>query len=251
MKLESKTIVLGAGLLSLAFLGGIAAATQEPSKEEPKQEEKKEEKKMPEEAKTTDAASDAAIAAIDKFIAEKKIDKSKENWKTTLPKPEKASFDPKASYFWNLKTNKGLIKIKLLQTTAPMHVTSTIYLTRLGFYDGIIFHRVIQGFMAQGGDPLGKGFGGPGYKYDGEFDPKVKHDKPGVLSMANAGPGTDGSQFFITFVPTPPLDGKHTVFGNVVEGMETVKALEKCGSRDSSGRTSEKLVIETATITLK
>ena len=82
-----------------------------------------------------------------------------------------------------------------------MHVGSTIYLTHLGFYDGVPFHRVIPGFMAQGGDPTGSGRGGPGYKYAGEFDPKVTHDKPGLLSMANAGPGTDGSQFFITFVP--------------------------------------------------
>jgi cyclophilin family peptidyl-prolyl cis-trans isomerase len=108
-----------------------------------------------------------------------------------------------------------------------MHVSSTIYLSRLGFYDGITFHRVIPGFMAQGGDPLGNGRGGPGYKYAGEFDKRVKHDRPGLLSMANAGPGTDGSQFFLTFVPTPHLNGKHTIFGEVVEGMETVKEIER------------------------
>jgi peptidyl-prolyl cis-trans isomerase B (cyclophilin B) len=105
---------------------------------------------------------------------------------------------------------------------------------------------VIDGFMAQGGDPLGRGTGGPGYQYEGEFDPAAKHDKPGILSMANAGPGTDGSQFFITFEPTPHLDGLHTVFGELVEGTETLRALESGGSR--SGSTSEPLLITRASI---
>jgi cyclophilin family peptidyl-prolyl cis-trans isomerase len=130
-----------------------------------------------------------------------------------------------------------------------MHVSSTIYLARLGFYDGVIFHRVITGFMAQGGDPLGQGTGGPGYDYDGEFSNSARHDRPGLLSMANAGPGTDGSQFFLTFVPTPHLDDKHTIFGEVVEGMETVQQLEKGGS--SSGRTSAELLMNTTTISLE
>ncbi len=132
---------------------------------------------------------------------------------------------------------------------APMHVSSTIYLARLGFYDGVIFHRVITGFMAQGGDPLGQGIGGPGYNYDGEFSPSARHDRPGLLSMANAGPGTDGSQFFLTFVPTPHLDDKHTIFGEVIEGMETVKELEKRGS--GSGSTSEELLMQSTTISVE
>jgi cyclophilin family peptidyl-prolyl cis-trans isomerase len=130
-----------------------------------------------------------------------------------------------------------------------MHVSSTIYLARTGFYDGLGFHRVIPGFMAQGGDPLGRGTGGPGYQYAGEFDPKLKHDKGGLLSMANAGPGTDGSQFFLTFVATPWLDGKHTIFGEVVEGMGTLQELERRGS--PSGQTKEKLEIRTARITVE
>ena len=103
--------------------------------------------------------------------------------------------------------------------------------------------------MAQGGCPLGTGTGGPGYKFSGEFSSPKKHDRPGLLSMANAGPGTDGSQFFITFVVTPWLDGKHTLFGEVVDGMETLKKLEQKGSR--TGRTTEKLVIEKANVETK
>ncbi|MHC4109188.1 MAG: peptidylprolyl isomerase [Planctomycetota bacterium] len=194
-------------------------------------------------------ADDVAIDAIDAFIAEKNIDKSASGWKTRLPEPPKVDFDSGKTYYWNLDTNVGAIKLRLMPDVAPMHVSSTIYLTRLGFYDGVPFHRVITGFMAQGGDPLGRGTGGPGYRYDGEFDSKVRHDKPGLLSMANAGPGTDGSQFFITFVKTPHLDGRHTIFGEVVEGMGTVKELEKRGS--SSGRPTEPLKIESAKITLE
>jgi cyclophilin family peptidyl-prolyl cis-trans isomerase len=194
-------------------------------------------------------AGDAAIAAIDAFIAEENVDKARRAWKSTLKKPPKVSFTAGKSYFWNLETNKGKIKIKLMPDVAPMHVSSTIYLTRLGFYDDTVFHRVIPGFMAQGGDPTGTGRGGPGYKYDGEFDRSVKHDTPGLLSMANAGPGTDGSQFFLTFVKTPHLNGKHTIFGRVIKGMDTVKELEKSGSR--SGKTTEKLMIESATISVQ
>ena len=192
---------------------------------------------------------DAAIAEIDKFIAEKKIDKTNASWKTTLPQPPKLTFAPGKKYLWVLETNKGAIRILLEPAVAPMHVSSTIYLARLGFYDSVVFHRVISGFMAQGGDPLGVGTGGPGYKYEGEFGPAAKHDKPGILSMANAGPGTDGSQFFITFVPTPHLDGRHSVFGEVVGGMDVVKKLEAAGS--PSGKTSEPLSITKATIVVE
>jgi len=194
-------------------------------------------------------AEDAAIAAIDAFIAEQNVDKIGQSWKSKLEKPPKVQFTAGKSYFWNLETNKGAIKIKLMPDAAPMHVSSTIYLTRLGFYDGTIFHRVITGFMAQGGDPTGTGRGGPGYKYDGEFDSSVKHNKAGFLSMANAGPGTDGSQFFLTFVKTPHLDGKHTIFGRVVDGMDTVKQLEKAGSR--SGKTKGEVLLESATISVE
>jgi cyclophilin family peptidyl-prolyl cis-trans isomerase len=195
------------------------------------------------------AATDAAVAAIDRFIGEQKIDKTQPNWKTKLPKPPAATFDAAKAYRWNLKTNLGPISVKLMPGVAPMHASSTVYLTRLGFYDAVPFHRVIPGFMAQGGDPLGRGTGGPGYEYAGEFDASVRHDRPGLLSMANRGPGTDGSQFFLTFVPTPHLDGRHTIFGEVVEGMETVRALEKRGT--PAGPPTEPLMIEVATITVE
>jgi cyclophilin family peptidyl-prolyl cis-trans isomerase len=192
------------------------------------------------------AKEDAAIRQIDEQIAKAKIDKTDPAWRTKLPKPEKATFTPKTTYYARFATNKGPIKIKLLSDVAPMHVTSLIYLSRLGFYDGLSFHRVIPGFMAQGGCPLGTGTGGPGYSYGGEFSPTVKHDRPGLLSMANRGPDTDGSQFFLTFVPTPHLDGKHTIYGEVVEGKDTLKALEAAGSQ--GGRPTETLMIETVTI---
>jgi len=168
-------------------------------------------------------------------------------WKLKLTKPEMRQFDPKKDYFWVLETNKGTIKIKLMPDVAPMHVTSTMFLTEKGFYDGTIFHRVIPGFMAQGGDPLGTGTGGPGYNYDSEISPNVKHDRPYLLSMANTGrPTSDGSQFFITFKATPWLDGKHTIFGEVVEGQDVVKKLEAAGSQ--SGKPSEELKIIKAKI---
>jgi len=188
----------------------------------------------------------SGVAAIEAFIAKQNVDTSKDGWKQHLPKPPKVDFDAGTKIQWVLDTNLGKIVIDLMPQVAPMHVSSTVYLTKLGFYDGIVFHRVIPGFMAQGGDPTGTGSGGPGYKYAGEFDSKLKHDKGGRLSMANAGPGTDGSQFFLTFVATPWLDGKHTIFGEVVEGMDVLKEMEKRGTR--GGRPTERMLIETATI---
>lgn len=193
-------------------------------------------------------SEDAAIAAIDRFIESQGIDRSDARWKTQLSAPEPVGFSDGCTYHWNLDTNVGPIRVKLLTEVAPLHVTSTIYLTRLGFYDGTPFHRVIPEFMAQGGDPLGNGTGGPGYEYDGEFHPSVRHDRPGLLSMANRGPGTDGSQFFLTFVETPWLDDKHSIFGEVVEGLDTLGELESRGSQ--SGRTREPLEIRSATISV-
>ena len=195
------------------------------------------------------ALMDPAVASIQAFIDEN-VDTSKRSWKTNLKAPPKATFTEGKSYFWEIQTNKGKIKLKLMPDVAPQHVTNTIFLVRSSFYDGLNFHRVIPGFMAQGGCPNGDGRGSPGFRYNGEFSSSVKHDRPGLLSMANAGPGTDGSQFFITFVPTGGLDGKHTIFGEVVDGMETVRALEAAGT-PGAGRPREPLLMEKSTIIIE
>ncbi len=190
--------------------------------------------------------ADPVLEVLDEFIREQSIDTKRSGWRLALPQPPTATFYAGTTYYWDLETSLGSIAVRLLPQTAPAHVSSTIYLTRLGFYDGLGFHRVIEQFMAQGGCPHGSGTAGPGYEYNGEFDASVAHDRPGLLSMANSGPGTDGSQFFLTFVPTPWLDGKHTIFGEVVDGMDVVGELEKRGS--SSGRPSEPLEIRRAAI---
>ncbi len=171
-------------------------------------------------------ASDKAIAAIDAQIAHAKVDKKAAGWKTHLPLPKVVTFDPSKKYLARIVTNKGALVIELKPKIAPMHVTNFIYLARLGFYDGTKFHRVIKGFMAQGGDPLGTGAGGPGYQFAGEFDPNTKHDQAGVLSTANAGPDTDGSQFFIMFRAYPSLDMHYSIFGQVVEGLDVLNQME-------------------------
>jgi peptidyl-prolyl cis-trans isomerase B (cyclophilin B) len=119
-----------------------------------------------------------------------------------------------------MNTNKGVIHIRLHPQQAPVTVANFVNLAKRGFYDGLSFHRVIDNFMVQGGCPLGAGTGGPGYKFEDECTPELRHDAPGKLSMANAGPGTNGSQFFITHLETPWLDGKHTVFGSVVSAED-------------------------------
>lgn len=153
------------------------------------------------------------------------------------------------------KTNLGEFKVELFAKECPETVWNFINLaegrqeTKKGgpFYNGIIFHRIIEGFMIQGGCPEGAGFGGPGYKFADEFDSSLTHDGPGVLSMANAGPGTNGSQFFITLAPTPHLDGRHTVFGKVVEGMDIVMKIGvvETGPQD---KPKSDVVIEQVTI---
>jgi len=128
-----------------------------------------------------------------------------------------------------LHTSKGDIHGTLYASKAPVTVANFLNLSRRGFYDGVSFHRVIPDFMIQGGDPTGSGMGGPGYRFADEFAPGLKHDRPGLFSMANAGPGTNGSQFFITHVPTPWLDGKHAIFGAVdsPKDQEVVNAIRQ------------------------
>ena len=122
-------------------------------------------------------------------------------------------------------TNKGVFVAQMFEEKAPQTTKNFIELTEKGFYDGIIFHRVIDGFMIQGGDPTGTGRGGPGYRIKDEFGEGLVHDSEGILSMANAGPNTGGSQFFITLAPTPWLNGHHAVFGKIIKGMDVVREI--------------------------
>jgi cyclophilin family peptidyl-prolyl cis-trans isomerase len=145
----------------------------------------------------------------------------------TYDRPPEMVLDPEKDYHANLVTERGTVRIKLFAREAPETVNNFVFLAREGYYDGTTFHRVIKGFMAQGGDPTGTGTGGPGYRIRDEFHPDLRHDRPGILSMANRGPNTGGSQFFITHVATPWLDDRHAVFGEVVEGMEVVNALRE------------------------
>ena len=140
--------------------------------------------------------------------------------------PPEMGIDPKKSYEATLHTDKGDVRVQLFAGSAPQTVNNFVFLAREGYYDGVTFHRVIPGFMAQTGDPTGTGRGGPGYQFNDEASAlKLRHNEPGTLSMANAGPNTNGSQIFITFVPTPHLDGKHAVFGKVIKGMDLLQSI--------------------------
>ena len=143
------------------------------------------------------------------------------------PTPPTGALDLTKSYSARFKTERGEIVCELFAADAPLSVENFANLARAGFYDGTTFHRVIGGFMAQGGDPTGTGTGGPGYSFRDELSVKRRHDGPGVLSMANAGPNTNGSQFFLTFAATPHLDGRHTVFGRVTAGMEVLHSIRE------------------------
>jgi len=142
-----------------------------------------------------------------------------------------------------IQTNKGNIELELTPDKTPVTVANFVNLAQHGYYNGVKFHRVINDFMVQGGDPTGTGAGGPGYRFEDEFDASLKHDGPGVLSMANAGPGTNGSQFFITHVATPWLNGKHSVFGKVIKGQDVVNSIKQ-------GDSIEKVTITGDTTTL-
>ncbi|MDX9750002.1 MAG: peptidylprolyl isomerase [Flavobacteriales bacterium] len=174
---------------------------------------------------------------------------------TTMSAPEQNATD---GLFAVIKTRKGDIRIKLEHEKAPMTVANFVALAEgtmkntakpegTPYYDGIIFHRVIPGFMVQGGDPTGTGAGGPGYSFADEIHPDLKHDRPGTLSMANAGPATNGSQFFLTNGPTPHLDGRHAVFGYVVSGQDVVDAIA-AEPRDGRDRPHTEVAMQKVTI---
>jgi len=146
-----------------------------------------------------------------------------ENMQFTICPP--MTVDPAKGYLATIQTENGDIVLELFPDVAPIAVNSFIFLAENGWYDGVTFHRVIPGFVVQGGDPTGTGFGGPGYAFDNEISPDLKFDQPGLLSMANSGPGSNGSQFFITLSPLPNLDGGYTIFGRVVSGMDLVNQI--------------------------
>ena len=168
--------------------------------------------------------------------------------------------------FAHFTTGEGNFTIRLFDREAPKTVANFTGLAegtkewtdprgsrrvKTRYYDGTIFHRVIDGFMIQGGDPLGQGTGGPGYKFEDEFHPKLRHNKPGILSMANGGPNTNGGQFFITLAPTPWLNDKHTVFGEVVEGMDVVKKIGGTPTTKPADRPMKPIAIQSVTIERK
>ncbi|MSR14801.1 MAG: peptidylprolyl isomerase [Gammaproteobacteria bacterium] len=204
----------------------------------------------PASAQTAPLVTDAAFVAIDAQIAAAQVDKTATDWKTSLSLPKIVTFDASKKYLAHMVTNKGELVIEFKPKIAPQHVTNFMYLARLGFYDGLPFHRVIQGFMAQGGDPLGNGSGGPGYKFAGEFEANTKHDRAGVVSTANAGPNTDGSQFFIMFNAYPSLDMNYSIFGQVIEGLDVLEKIEAAGN-PGDGPPSEPLNIVNVTIEVK
>ncbi len=142
-----------------------------------------------------------------------------------------------------MKTSKGTLVLTLFSEDAPVTVANFVNLANRNYYDGIVFHRVIPDFMIQGGDPTGTGRGGPGYRFEDEFDSGRKFDKKGILAMANAGPGTNGSQFFITHVPTPHLNNHHTIFGEVETGLDIVDAIEQGDKIDSLEITGDATVL--------
>ncbi len=141
--------------------------------------------------------------------------------------PPEMALKPGYDYHAVLVTSQGTVRVRLFAEEAPETVNNFVFLARDGYFDGTTFHRVIKDFMVQGGDPTGSGMGGPGYKIRDEFHPDLRHDRPGILSMANAGPNTGGSQFFVTHIATPWLDGRHAIFGEVVEGMDVVYAIRE------------------------
>ena len=160
--------------------------------------------------------------------------------------PPALTIDAKKVYSANMETSKGSIAIDLFADRAPITVNNFVFLAQDGFYNDVSFHRVLDGFMAQGGDPTGSGRGGPGYRWDDEQSAlRIHHDAPGILSMANAGPNTNGSQFFITFIPTPHLNGRHAVFGCVADedSLAVLNTLQKIDpQRPSPGTAPDKII---------
>ena len=164
--------------------------------------------------------------------------------RTRYSTPPAMMLDSASDYVADFRTNYGNFRVELLVTQAPVTVNNFVFLAQQGFYDGLTFHRVIEDFMIQGGDPTGSGAGGPGYAFQDEIVPGLVFDAPGKLAMANAGPGTNGSQFFITTVPTPHLNGNHTIFGMVTEGQSVVDAISRVATNPRWNLPLQRVVIE-------
>ena len=192
---------------------------------------------------TTGAVSNTPSAPTVTRPATPTISAVRPGGRTTYSSPPAMILDTASDYVADFRTNYGNFRVKLLSTQTPVTVNNFVFLSQQGYYDGLTFHRVIEDFMIQGGDPTGNGTGGPGYAFQDEIVPGLVFDAPGKLAMANAGPGTNGSQFFITTVPTPHLNGGHTIFGVVTEGQDVVNTI----SRVSTGARNapvQRVVIE-------
>ncbi len=174
-------------------------------------------------------------------------DKPASGMRKRYSSPPPMTIDPMGSYTATIRTNKGNIVVELLPGPAPKTVNNFVFLAQEGFYDGVIFHRVIPDFMIQGGDPTGTGTGDAGYKFEDEINPMFVFDRAGILAMANGGPNTNGSQFFITTVPTPHLNGYHTIFGRVTEGQTVAEAISVV-PRGAGDKPNSPVIIETIEI---
>ncbi|MFO1052288.1 MAG: peptidylprolyl isomerase [Planctomycetota bacterium] len=171
------------------------------------------------------------------------LDTRAADWRMHVPPPPEIPLSTRAEYLWILHTTVGDLRIRLMPQHAPHNVLNVAWLTRIGFYDGLTFHRIVAGFVAQGGDPSGKGVGGPGYKLHSEIEGDgPRFDRRGVVAMANSGPDTEGSQFFVTFAPAPHLDGNQTIVGEVVEGDEVLTALEAKGSPGGNPKSTVRIL---------
>ncbi len=164
--------------------------------------------------------------------------------RTVYSSPPVMALDSSSDYVADFRTSYGNFRVELLAAQAPVTVNNFVFLAQQGFYDGLTFHRVIENFMIQGGDPSGNGAGGPGYVFQDEIVPGLVFDAPGKLAMANAGPGTNGSQFFITTVPTPHLNGNHTIFGAMTEGQSVVDAISRVANNPRGNAPLQRVVIE-------
>ena len=225
-------------LLALALLTLVGCVLQTPDAEDPEAIE------SVENTPAATVASDSTPAAATPTIPlTPTISAARPAGRTRYSSPPAMSLDAASVYVSDFRTNHGNFRVELLSTQAPVTVNNFVFLAQQGFYDGLTFHRVIENFMIQGGDPDGTGTGGPGYRFEDEIVPGLVFDSPGKLAMANAGPNTNGSQFFITTVPTPHLTGGHTIFGLVTEGQDVVDNISRVAT-DAKNAPLQRVVIE-------